>query len=186
MASMKRTPTLIAPAETETSPESSLPPEEGMPFEDFFELHHPPLFRALWLITRNRTEAEDVMQDAFLRLLERWDSVRSLANPEGYLYRTAMNVLRSHRRRALVAIRRAVGHLPADDQLALVDSRDAVVRALGILTPRQRAAIVLTELLGLTSVEAAEALRVKPPTVRVLAARGRQVLKDHLKEEDDG
>ena len=186
MAPMKRQPTLIAAAEADASPDESHPPEEALSFEDFFELHHPPLFRALWLITRNRTEAEDVMQDAFLRLLERWDSVRSLADPEGYLYRTAMNVLRSHRRRALVAIRRAVGHLPADDQLALVDSRDAVVRALGILTPRQRAAIVLTELLGLTSVEAAEALRVKPPTVRVLAARGRQVLKDHLKEEDYG
>jgi RNA polymerase sigma factor (sigma-70 family) len=65
-----------------------------------------------------------------------------------------------------------------------VESRDAVVRALAILTSRQRAAIVLTEVLGLTSVEAAEALRVKPPTVRVLAARAREVLKDRLKEDD--
>ena len=127
-----------------------------------------------------------MIQDAFLRLLERWDSVRSLEDPEGYLYRTAMNVLRSHRRRALVALRRAVRHIPPDDQLALVDSRDAVVRALAVLTPRQRAAIVLTDVLGLTSVEAAEALRIKPPTVRVLAARAREVLKDRLKEEDDG
>ena len=157
-----------------------------MPFEDFFELHHSPLFRALWLITRNRSEAEDVVQDAFLRLLERWEFVRFLADPEGYLYRTAMNVLRSHRRRALVAVRRAVGHLPPDDQLALVESRDTVVRALAHLTPRQRAAIVLTEMLGLTSIEAAQALKVKPSTVRVLAARAREVLKDRLKEEDDG
>jgi RNA polymerase sigma-70 factor, ECF subfamily len=186
MASMRRPPTLVAEADAGTSPEDSLPPEKGISFEDFFELHHPPLFRALWLITRDRSEAEDVMQDAFLRLLERWDSVRSLADPEGYLYRTAMNVFRSHRRRALVALRRAVGHLPPDDQLALVESRDAVVRALAILTPRQRATIVLTEVLGLTSVEAAEALRVKLPTVRVLASRAREVLKGRLKEDYDG
>jgi RNA polymerase sigma-70 factor (ECF subfamily) len=186
MAPMERPATLIASAEAGTSLEDSPPPEDSMSFEDFFELHHPPLFRALWLISRNRAEAEDVVQDAFLRLLERWDSVRSLADPEGYLYRTAMNVLRSHRRRALVALRRAVGHLPHDDQMALVESRDAVVRALAILTPRQRASIVLTEVLGLTSVEAAEALKVKPSTVRVLAARARHVLKDRLKEEDDG
>jgi RNA polymerase sigma-70 factor, ECF subfamily len=186
MASMKRLSTSMAPEEADASPADTPQREGEMPFEDFFELHHPPLFRALWLMTRDRPEAEDVMQDAFLRLLERWDSVRSIANPEGYLYRTAMNVLRSRRRRALLALRRSIGHLPPDDQLALVESRDAVVRALAILTPRQRAAIVLTEVLGLTSVEAAEALDIKPPTVRVLAARAREVLKDRLKEEEDG
>ena len=48
-----------------------------------------------------------------------------------------------------------------------------VIRALAPLTPRQRAAIALTDVLGFTSEQAGEALGASPVTVRVLAARGR-------------
>src|SRR5438874_8789087 len=44
-------------------------------FESFFLAHHLRLFRALWLMTRNRHEAEEIMQDAFLRVWERWERV---------------------------------------------------------------------------------------------------------------
>jgi RNA polymerase sigma-70 factor (ECF subfamily) len=167
--------------------EESLPRrrEERPDFEGFFEKHHTPLFRALWLVTRNRYEAEEVMQDAFLRLWERWDRVASLSDPVGYLYRTAMNVFRSRVRRAKAAIRLAVGHLPADDELAKVEEREDIVRALAPLTPRQRAALVLTDLLGLTSEEAAGALRIKASTVRVLVARARAALRKELGERND-
>src|SRR6266581_7577598 len=40
-------------------------------FEEFFLEHRVPLFRALWLIVRNRQEAEEIMQEAFVRVLER-------------------------------------------------------------------------------------------------------------------
>jgi RNA polymerase sigma-70 factor, ECF subfamily len=167
--------------------ENSLPggPEERPTFEGFFEEHHPALFRALWLVTRNRYEAEEVMQDAFLRMWERWDHVGSLSDPVGYLYRTAMNVFRSRARRAKAALRLVVRHLPADDELAKVEERDKILRALAPLTARQRAALVLTDLLGLTSDEAADALRIKASTVRVLVARARAALRKELGERDD-
>ena len=111
---------------------------------------------------------------------ERWDRVRDLEDPGGYLFRTAMNVWRSRTRRAAVAIRRVVRALPPDDALAEVESRDVVVRALAPLTPRQRAALVLTDLLGLTSEEAVKALGVRPSTVRVLAARARTRLQEGM------
>jgi hypothetical protein len=60
-------------------------------FEEFFEREHHALFAALLLLTRQRQEAEEIMQDSFLKLWERWDHVRDLENPTGYLYRTAMN-----------------------------------------------------------------------------------------------
>ena len=47
-------------------------------------------FAALWLVTRNSHEAEEIMQDAFLKLWERWDRVNQMDDPTGYLYRTAM------------------------------------------------------------------------------------------------
>jgi RNA polymerase sigma-70 factor (ECF subfamily) len=158
---------------------------EPTAFETFFERDHAGLYGALWLITRNRHEAEEIMQDAFLRLWERWPSVAAMHDPTGYLYRTAMNVFRSRRRRAAVALRRAARLLPLDDELAAVESREAVVRALAPLTPRQRAAVVLMDVLGQTSEEAGRSLGISASTVRVLAARGRAVLKEKMGDRHD-
>src|SRR5207302_791682 len=126
---------------------------------------------------------EEVMQDAFLRLWERWPRVSTLPDPTGYLYRTAMNVFRSRLRRAAVALRKTAGRMPADDLLEAVEGRDAAVRAMAAITPRQRAAVVLTDLLGFTSEEAAEALGVAAVTVRVLASRGREGLRKAMGED---
>jgi len=151
-------------------------------FESFFDAESPVLFRRLCLLTGNRTEAEDVMQDAFLRLWERWDRVADMDDPTGYLYRTAMNVFRSRYRRARLATRRAVGLTPRDG-FAEADERRAVTRALGTLAPRQRAAVVLTDLIGFSSEEAGHALGVKASTVRSLATQGRETLRRTLELE---
>jgi len=153
-------------------------------FEDFFESWHRPLYRALWLMTRNRHEAEEVMQDAFLKVWERWDRVAAMESPEGYLFQTATNLYRSRLRRMVAAVRRTIRVLPSDD-LATVEDRDAIVRAMGSLTPAQRSAVVLVDLVGMSSVEAARALGVRPATVRVLAARGRAALKERMGARDD-
>jgi RNA polymerase sigma factor (sigma-70 family) len=161
--------------------EPSVAPRQGvLTFEAFFAEHQADLVVALWLVTRNRHEAEEVAQDAFLKLLERWDRVSKLDDPAGYLYRTAMNVHRSRLRRAAAALRRMVHLLPRDDELELVESKEAVVRALAPLSPRQRAAVVLMDVLGLTSEEAGRAMAVKASTVRVLVARGRETLRKEM------
>lgn len=154
-------------------------------FEGFFLEQRERLFRALWLVTRDRHEAEELSQEAFLKLWERWDRVGGLEDPQGYLYRTAMNLFRNRRRRATLALRRAVRLAPSDDAIAAVEQRDTVMRALGSLTRSQRAAVVLLDLLDLSSEEAARALGVRPSTVRVLAARGRSALRNRMEEPDD-
>jgi len=156
---------------------------EPTAFETFFERDHAGLYGALWLITRNRHEAEEIMQDAFLKLLERWDRVSGLDDPTGYLYRTAMNALRKRHRRAKLALRRAVHLTAVDNDLELIESREAVVRTLAPLNPSQRAAIVLTNLLGYTSDEAASILGINPGTVRTLASRGRTELRKRAGEQ---
>jgi RNA polymerase sigma-70 factor (ECF subfamily) len=175
--------------EVATRPPSRAVPRPGVPgraqdFEDFFEAWHRPLYRALWLVTRNRHEAEEVMQDAFLKVWERWDRVGSMESPEGYLFQTAMNLYRSRLRRMVAAVRRTIHVLPPDD-LATVEERDAIVRAMASLTPAQRSAVVLVDLVGMSSVEAGRALGVRPVTVRVLAARGRAVLKERMGASDE-
>jgi RNA polymerase sigma factor (sigma-70 family) len=158
--------------------------EPAIDFEGFFSENRERLFRALWLVARDRHEAEEVAQDAFLKVWERWDRVGRMDDAEGYLFRTAFNLHRNRRRRSLLALRRLVRTTPTPDPTDAVDDRDQVVRALGTLTARQRSAVVLTDLLELTSEEAARALGVRPSTVRVLAARARTALREEIGEQD--
>ena len=149
-------------------------------FEAFFGLHNDDLLAALWLITRNRHEAEEIAQDAFLRVWERWERVAHMDDPEGYLYRTAMNVFRNRFRRAALAFKRLGRGFPPDDHVEAVERREILVQALSSLTPRERAAVVLTDVLGFTSDEAGKTLGIKPVTVRVLASRGRGRLQQEV------
>ena len=153
-------------------------------FETFFEAEHPRLLRALYLLTGNAQEAEEIMQDTFVAVWERWDRVGGMENPAGYLYRTSMNRFRSRARRATRATRAVLGSVEGGDAFAAADERDAIARALAALPERQRAAIVLTELLGYGSEEAGEILGVRGVTVRSLASQARSTLRSLLEDRD--
>ena len=157
--------------------------EESLSFETFFEAEARTLFRRLCAVTGNAAEAEEIMQDAFLALWERWDRVGSLDDPTAYLYRTAMNVFRKRRRRAALAVRRALSLAPDPVPFGEIDERLDVVAALGDLTPRQRAALVLTDVMDYSSEEAGRALGVTAGTVRGLASRARERLRHQVGEQ---
>jgi RNA polymerase sigma-70 factor (ECF subfamily) len=160
--------------------------EHGASFETFFDTERARLFGTLCLVTGDRGEAEELMQEAFVRVWERWDQVRAHPDPSGYLYRTAFNVFRDRGRRALRSVRRMAAHAPTEDAFARIDEREVIIiDALRTLTPRQRAALVLTELLDFNSSEAAELLKVRPVTARVLASQGRTALKHELETSGD-
>ena len=154
-------------------------------FELFVDAESARFHGALRLLTRDRAEAEDLMQDAFLKVWERWGHVRSLDDSTGYLYRTAMNLYRKRLRRAAVALRHAIRPHPARDHLDEVESRDVVLRALATLSPRQRMSLVLTDLLGYPSEEAGRLMGVKPTTVRVLVSQGRSALRTSMGDDSD-
>jgi RNA polymerase sigma-70 factor (ECF subfamily) len=154
-------------------------------FEEFFEAERGKLFGAVYLMTGSVEEAEEIVQDAFLAVWERWDRVRDMERPTGYVYRIAMNRFRSRRRHLACAARRGLPFRSAEDPYEAVDLHDEVVRALRGLTPHQRAALVLTELLGCRSDEAAAFLGVRPSTIRNLAAQARASLKRAMEHDDD-
>lgn len=151
-------------------------------FDDLFSDHHERLYRALYLIVGNSHEAEELMQDAFVKVLERWDRID---NPAGYLYRSALNSTRSRFRRLQLAAKRTLIAGEAEDPFAAADLRDQVVRSLRQLPTRQRTALVLLDLLDLPSEEAAKHLRVTPATVRSLASHARAALKLSMEAPDD-
>jgi RNA polymerase sigma-70 factor (ECF subfamily) len=156
-------------------------------FEAFFSDQHARFLRALYLLYGDAGEAEDLMQDAFCKVWERWDRVARMDNPEGYLFRTGMNLWRSRTRRAVRTARRMV--LPrrpeSQDPSSAVDDHDVVMRALAQLAPRQRAAIVVTELLEYPPTEAAGLLGIRPSTVRALTSQGRAAMKRYLEVGDE-
>ncbi len=157
-------------------------PAELPSFDAFFRAESARLARALCLITGDPMEAEEVMQEAFVKVLERWDSYPPIRDPKAYLYRTAMNGFRRGRRRAAHSSRQDPP-LQSPDAFARVDERDAVVRSLRTLSPRQRVALVLTVMLGYSSEEAAAIMRIRPTTVRVHASAALQALRRSAGEE---
>lgn len=163
--------------------DASATADTGGSFEEFFLRERAELYGTLCLVTRNRHEAEELTQDAFVRLLERWDRVGAMDDPHGYLYRTAMNAFRSYHRRAVLAARRTFRVTPHDDAIAAVDDRDATVRALARLSPQQRAAVVLMDLLGYPSEEAARMLGIRASTVRMHVSRAHAALKEAMTHE---
>jgi RNA polymerase sigma-70 factor (ECF subfamily) len=167
---------------TEEVPAETL--EASRSFESFYDAESRTLFRRLWLVTGNRAEAEELMQDAFLKVWERWEQVGAMDDPVGYLYRTAMNLFRKRYRRAALAIRRTIGLAPSRDDFADADDRDSVRRVLSTLPPRQRAALVLTEMLGFNANEAGRALGVQASTIRSLSRQGRESFRKATEDDD--
>ena len=169
------------PAEGGTNDVEIATASEPSRFEELFSSEQQRLFGALCLITRNRSEAEDIGQEAFVRVLEKWDRVASMTDPVGYLYRVAMNIFRSRYRRARIAAE----HIFATrepDPMSGIEERDVVVRMLDLLNPKQRAALVLTELLDYTSDEAGQVMGMSGSSVRVLTTRARALLRDKVAE----
>jgi RNA polymerase sigma factor (sigma-70 family) len=158
--------------------------EASRTFEAFYQAEAQTLFRRLWLVTGNRAEAEELMQDAFLIVWQRWDRVTGMDDPVGYLYRTAMNLFRKRYRRTMLAVRRTVGLAPSTDDFSDADDRHVVRHVLAGLPPRQRAALVLTELLGFTSKEAGDALGVTDATIRSLTRHGRDAFRKVMEVDD--
>jgi RNA polymerase sigma-70 factor (ECF subfamily) len=144
-------------------------------FEDFFESESRQLSKAMYLLTGDRQEAEDLAQDAFVRVYERWTKVQAMESPVGYLYRTALNLWRRKRKR-----RAGPDPWPnpaEQDPATGTETRSEVIRLLLSLSPEQREAIVLVEWLGMTAEEAGRSLRIDAASIRGRIHRAREALR---------
>jgi RNA polymerase sigma factor (sigma-70 family) len=153
------------------------PVEPGPRFDTFVAEEHVRLFKALYFVTGNREEAEDLAQEAFLKLWERWDLIDTINDPTAYLFRVALNGFRMRRRRAAMAIRKLPALPEERDGYLEAEMREDVRRLLLEVTPRQRAALLLVDLLGYPAEQAASILRCRPSTVRSLVSQGRKTLR---------
>jgi len=123
------------------------------------------LVNSLALYCGDRALAEELAQEALARALEHWGDVSAMASPEGWAYRTGVNLARSRFRR-VVAERRArsrLGREPVPPDAADVM---AVREAVTALPERQRAVIIARFYLGLDVADTAAALGCRPGTVQ--------------------
>jgi RNA polymerase sigma-70 factor (sigma-E family) len=136
-------------------------------FDDFYQRAWPVAVRLAYLLTGASDVAEDVAQDAFTRMHQRWDRID---NPPGYLRTSVVHGCHSwHRSRRSEANRLQQVRAPepygdAADALALRD-------AIGSLPYRQRAVIVLRYYVDLPEAEIARTVGCRPGTVKSLASR---------------
>jgi RNA polymerase sigma-70 factor (ECF subfamily) len=160
-------------------------PRPELEFSAFFESEHLRLARALYLLTGDPGEADDLAQEALVRVYERWDRVRLMDSPTGYLFRTALNLYRSRLRRLASAARRALRPAPQLDPAQAVEERDEVARALASLPEGQREALILVEWLGMETEEAGQILHIEPVSVRVRLSRARASLRERFGGQDE-
>jgi RNA polymerase sigma-70 factor (ECF subfamily) len=158
------------------------------PIERIFEETHSLVFRTAYRMTGNAADAEDVLQQVFLRLIRRPNTAEPLENQESYLRRAAINL-------SLDAIRnrQEARSVPLDDpdsgmaQLRSVqnqdqsDLRDSLRRAIATLTPRAAEVFALRYFEGYKNQEVARMLGISQVQVAVLLFRTRKQLQKEIK-----
>jgi len=155
-------------------------------FDACFRELFPRVARTAALVSRDPGLGPDIAQEAFARLFERWDRIASAEHARKFVFRVAVNLARSHLRRRLAVPFGIRG--PDRSQADATASSDAwltVVDALGELSPRQRACVVLVDYADLDAAAAAAALGMAEATVRVHLMRGRNALRTKLSVPDE-
>ncbi|GAA2362366.1 RNA polymerase sigma factor [Dactylosporangium salmoneum] len=135
------------------------------------------------LVAESRAEAEECVQEAFVRLLGRWQRVSRLDSPEVWVRTVAFRLASNRRRKARNALRALLRHGPAPAVPAPTADGVDVVSALRALPVHQRQAIVMYHLLELGVDEIAQQLGVAPGTVKSRLSRARRTLAGRLREE---
>jgi len=166
-----------------------MPPERQLDPEALGD-HIDRLYRAAWSLCGSREEAEDLVQETFVRILRKPRILRS-EDDLGYLLRVLRNTFVSSRRTA--ARRPQTTALP--DDLDLIEDRRAtrpesriesaeLYSAIAALPDDFRDALVAIDVVGLSYREAARALRVREATITTRLHRARQRVARSLVAED--
>ncbi len=147
-----------------------------------------------WRLLGNEEDARDAAQETFLRAYRHLKSFKTDRDFNAWLYRIAVNVCHDlarkravrHQQFASIESEREYGTLDvlasadnAEELMMLKQKRALIAAALSALPPKERAAIVLRDLEGLSTEEVAEITGTRPATVRVQISSARAKIKKH-------
>jgi RNA polymerase sigma-70 factor (sigma-E family) len=159
------------------------PPPDRIDLDALFREHATPLLRLAMVLTGDRPVAEELVQDAFVRL-HRSGSIPAAGAELAYLRRTVINLSHGHHRHLRVVRRQpepTVGRAPAAEVDAVRrDGQRQVVAAVRTLPDRQRDCIVLRFYADLSDTEIADTLGISAGSVKTHLHRARAALADRL------
>ena len=145
------------------------------------------LVRLARFFVDDRDAAEDLVQEAFIRLARSAHRVRERERIPAYLRSIVLNLARDHNRRGLVSLRHRTSSEPAppslDEVMAANDEERAVIEALRQLPTRQRDCLVLRYYLESGVAEIAQTLGISPNSVKTHLSRGLRTLEQRLTGE---
>jgi RNA polymerase sigma-70 factor (ECF subfamily) len=145
-----------------------------------YEQEFERVARTVYLVLRDAGRAEDVTQEAFVRLYLRWGTVSHYDRPGAWVRRVAIRLAtREARRERLRSLLERQARPPVEGHGPDTD----VLRAVGTLPPRQRAAVVLYYFEDLPVAEVAQTLAMSESAVKTSLHRARQALATRLDEE---
>jgi RNA polymerase sigma-70 factor (ECF subfamily) len=155
---------------------------EDKSLEELYAVSYARLVGVVGAVSGDRAEAEEAVQDAFVRLIGKWPEVSRYDDPEAWVRKVALGFVSNRRRKTVNGIKAAFRHGPAPDVPA--PSGDAVDlrRALAALPTRQREVVVLQDL-GLDVAGIARHLGVPEGTVKSRLSRARSILAPLLRED---
>jgi RNA polymerase sigma-70 factor (sigma-E family) len=157
---------------------------------DLYLRHADGAARLAFLLTGDRQVAEDIVQDAFVKLAGRLAHLRDPGAFDAYLRRTIVNLSRSYWRRKklersyLKREQGAIGSEAATGGGSSIEDRELLWHAMAGLTDRQRAAIVLRFYEDLSEADVAEILRCRPGTAKSLVSRGLEAMRHEMRGEE--
>jgi RNA polymerase sigma-70 factor (sigma-E family) len=164
-------------------------PRQGrdVEFAAFMTAQSGELLRTAWLLVGDARQAEELVQAALVRTYAAWNRVRT-EDTLRYARRVLANLRVDtwrRRRREVLAAPDAMPEPSETGAQERVDDRDQLVRALALLTPRQRRIVVLRHLVGLSDADVAADLGVSVGTVKSTASRGLATLRAALVEQTE-
>jgi RNA polymerase sigma-70 factor (ECF subfamily) len=159
------------------------PPDRQAELHDLFQAHATSLLRLATVLTGDRSTAEDLVQEAFVRY-HRQGRPPALGAELAYLRRTVVNLSHGHHRRLRVARSHRIEPpglgAAAEHEVVRRDAQRRVAEAVRALPERQRDCIVLRFYAGLTDTEIADALEFSAGSVKTHLHRARATLADLL------
>ena len=142
------------------------------------------LLRLAYQLTHDRSAAEDVVQEALTSMYRSWRRrMPEVENAEAYARRAVVNeyVRRRRLRAAGEVVTASVPEAAVDEFEQGAVDRDALWRALGALSARQRAVLVLRFYEDLSEADVAEILRCRPGTAKSLVSRGLEAMRQEIR-----
>ncbi len=151
---------------------------------DLYRQEYRSLVRLATLLLDRTDLAEEVVQEAFIRMDRSWDRVRAPSARPAYLRSIVLNLSRSSMRRRMLARRRRpwpdADAPPAEERAVLREDQREVVEALRTLPGRQRACLVLRYWQDLTESEIADELGISAGSVKSHLHRGMRAMTEKL------